>query len=196
MYQAHNHVLSPFCFSHFPCNCTNRMLLSTEQHMHCRPNVYSRCWWSTNNICPSLPLPPPPPFLFFPSLHGSTPALPLPFLLPYPPFFPTHTQHTVPPALPSDVRVSNTTSSQVQVTWSLTHQHVDERAESLTVTVTFSNGTIAQQYQLEGSATQHTVDTVPGMEYRVTVSASNQDGTNTTDPVSFRTQAGGEFCHY
>ena len=84
----------------------------------------------------------------------------------------------------------------MQVTWSLTHQHADERAESLTLTITFSNETIDQQYQLEDSTTQHMVDTVPGMEYWVTVSASNQDGTNTTTPVPFRTQAGGEFCHY
>ena len=88
-----------------------------------------------------------------------------------------HTQHTVPPAVPSNVRVSiptNTTNSQVQVTWSLTHQHADERAESLTVTVESSNGTTAQQYQLEGNATQQMVDTVPGMEYEVTVSGWNQ----------------------
>ena len=81
----------------------------------------------------------------------------------------------------------------MQVTWSLTHQHADERAESLTLTVQFSNGTIAQQYQLEGNATQHTVDTVPGMEYRVTVSASNQDGTRTTDPVPFQTLPGRKY---
>ena len=84
----------------------------------------------------------------------------------------------------------------MQVTWTLTHQHADERAESLTLTVQFSNGTIAQQYQLEGSATQQMVDTVPGMEYQVTVSASNQDGTRTTDPVPFQTEPGGELCHY
>ena len=81
-----------------------------------------------------------------------------------------------PPTLPSNVRVSNITGFQVQVTWSLTHQHADERAESLTLTVLFANGTIAQQYQLEGDATQQVVDTVPGMEYQVTVSVFNQDG--------------------
>ena len=111
-----------------------------------------------------------------------------------------HTQHTVPPAVPSSVRVSiptNTTNSQVQVTWSLTHQHADERAESLTLTlIESSNGTIAQQYQLEGNATQQMVDTVPGMEYLVTVSASNQDGTNTTAPVPFRTSPGRKYTEY
>ena len=95
--------------------------------------------------------------------------------------------------------MSNTTSSQVQVTWSLTHQHPDERAEFLTLKVQFSNGTIAQQFQLEGNVTQQMVDTVPGMEYRATMSASNQYGTRTTDPVPFWTQAGGKFallnCH-
>ena len=108
-----------------------------------------------------------------------------------PPPFPS--SHTVPPALPSNVQVSNTTSSQVQVTWSLTHQHVDERAKSLTLTVMFSNGTIAQQYQLEGNATQQMVDTVPGMEYQVTVSVFNQYGTNTTDPVPFQTPPGRKY---
>ena len=107
-----------------------------------------------------------------------------------------HMQHTVPPALPSNVRVSNTTSSQVQVTWSLTHQHPDERAESLTLTVESSNGTIAQHYQLEGNATQQMVDTVPGMEYLVTVSAFNQDGTDTTAPVPFRTSPGRKYTEY
>ena len=111
------------------------------------------------------------------------------------PFSSSHTQHTVPPALPSHVRVSNTTSSQVQVTWSLTHQHADERAKSLMVMVLFSNGTVSQQYQLEGSATQQMVDTVPGIEYRVTVSASNQDGTRTTDPVPFQTYPGRKHLH-
>ena len=111
-----------------------------------------------------------------------------------------HTQHTVPPAVPSNVRVSiptNTTNSQVQVTWSLTHQHADERAESLTLTlIESSNGTTAQQYQLEGNATQQMVDTVPGMEYWVTVSASNQDGTRTTDPVPFWTSPGCKYTEY
>ena len=108
---------------------------------------------------------------------------------------PFPSSHTVPPALPSNVRVSNITSSQVQVTWSLTHQHVDERAKSLMLIVQFSNGTIAQQYQLEGNATQQMVDTVPGMEYRVIISASNQDGTRTTDPVPFQTHPGRKHLH-
>ena len=99
----------------------------------------------------------------------------------------------VPPTLPSNVRVSNAASSQVQVTWSLTHQHADERAESLTLMVRFSNGTISQQYQLEGNATQQMVDTVPGMEYLVTVSVFNQDGTRTTDPVPFQTPPGRKY---
>ena len=108
---------------------------------------------------------------------------------------PFPSSHTVPPALPSNVRVSNITSSQVQVTWSLTHQHVDERAKSLMLIVQFSNGTIAQQYQLDGNATQQMVDTVPGMEYRVIISASNQDGTRTTDPVPFQTHPGRKHLH-
>ena len=84
------------------------------------------------------------------------------------------------------------------VTWSLTHQHADERAESLTLTVQFSNETIAghQEYQLEGNATQHMVDTVPGMEYLVTVSVFNQDGSNTTDPVPFWTSPGRKYTEY
>ena len=61
------------------------------------------------------------------------------------------------------------------------------------VMVLFSNGTIAQQYQLEGNATQQMVDTVPGIEYRVTVSVSNQDGTNTTAPVPFQTAPGRKY---
>ena len=81
----------------------------------------------------------------------------------------------------------------MQVTWSLTHQHADERAESLTLTVLFSNGTIAQQYRLDGDVTQQMVDTVPGMEYRVTVSVYNEDGTNTTDPVPFQTPPGRKY---
>ena len=64
------------------------------------------------------------------------------------------------------------------------------------LTVLFSNGTIAQQYQLEGNATQQMVDTVPGMEYRVTVSVYNQDGTNTTDPVPFQTSPGRKCAEY
>ena len=40
------------------------------------------------------------------------------------------------------------------------------------------------------------VDTVPGMEYRVAVSVFNQDGTNTTDPVSFQTPPGRKYAEY
>jgi len=81
----------------------------------------------------------------------------------------------------------------VQITWSLTTQHPDEEAETLTLKLEFVNGTLVEQYSLAGDVTQRRVNTIPGMEYRVTLTASNQDGTRTADPVPFQTPAGGGF---
>ena len=97
------------------------------------------------------------------------------------------------PAIPADLNVTNVTASQAQITWSLTTQHPDEEAETLRLALEFLNGTLAEQYSLAGNATQQRVNTIPGMEYRVTLTASNQDGTRTADPVPFQTPAGGGY---
>ena len=89
--------------------------------------------------------------------------------------------------------MTNITTSQAQITWSLTTQHPDEEAETLRLALEFLNGTLAEQYSLAGNATQQRVNTIPGMEYRVTLTASNQDGTRTADPIPFQTPAGGGY---
>ena len=83
--------------------------------------------------------------------------------------------------------------SQAQITWSLANQHADEEAENLILVLEFLNGTLAEQYSLAGDVTQQRVTTIPGMEYRVTLTASNQDGTGTAGPVPFQTPAGGGY---
>jgi len=87
----------------------------------------------------------------------------------------------------------NVTRNQAQITWSLNTQHPDEEAETLTLTLEFVNGTLVEQHSLAGNSTQQRVNTIPGIEYRVTLTASNQDGTRTADPVRFQTPAGGGF---
>jgi len=96
----------------------------------------------------------------------------------------------VPPSTPSNVRALNVTRNQAQITWSLNTRHPDEEAETLTLMLEFVNGTLVEQYSLAGDVTQQRVNTIPGMEYRVTLTASNQDGTRTADPVLFQTPAG------
>ena len=96
--------------------------------------------------------------------------------------------HAVPPSVPAGPFISNITSSQARITWTLTNQTLDEGPDRLTLTVNYINNTQVRQYLLSADTGEMLVQSIaPGMEYLVTVSASNQDGTVTTDPVSFQT---------
>ena len=96
--------------------------------------------------------------------------------------------HAVLPSVPAGPFISDITSSQARVSWTLTNQTLDEGPNRLTLTVNYTNNLQLHQYLLSAGTVEMLVQSIdPGMEYLVTVSASNQDGTRTTDPVSFRT---------
>ena len=99
--------------------------------------------------------------------------------------------HAVPPSVPAGPFISDITSSQAHIRWRLTNQTLDEGSDRLTLTVNYANNTQVRQYSLLADTVEMLVQSItPGMEYLVTVSASNQDGTRTTDPVSFQTLPG------
>ena len=101
------------------------------------------------------------------------------------------------PATPSNVTASNTsTTDKVKITWSLTNQNADEAADSLTVTLQYSDRTLFEEYTLSGDETEISVDVGPGMDYWVSVSANNPDGTRTSTATPFRSQPAGEYTNY
>ena len=104
--------------------------------------------------------------------------------------------HAVPPSVPAGPFISNITSSQARITWTLTNQTLDEGADRITLTVNYVNNTQVHQYVLVADTVEFLLQSIaPGTEYRVTVSASNQDGTRITDPVSFQTLPGRKHLH-
>lgn len=104
---------------------------------------------------------------------------------------PICTWPAVPPSVPDGPVISDITSSQAKITWTLTNQTLDEGPDRLTLTVNYINNTQVRQYLLSADTGEMLVQSIaPGMEYLVTVSASNQDGTVTTDQVPFQTLPG------
>ena len=105
--------------------------------------------------------------------------------------------HAVPPSVPASPFISDITSSQALIRWRLTNQTLDEGPDRLTLTVNYANNTQVRQYSLSAGTVEMLVQSIiPGMEYLVTVSASNQDGTRTTDPVSFQTLPGRKYIGF
>ena len=97
----------------------------------------------------------------------------------------------VPPSVPTRPVISDITSSQAKITWTLTNQTLDEGPDRLTLIVSYINNTQVRQYLLSAGTVEMLVQSIaPGMEYLVTVAASNQDGTRTTDQVQFQTLPG------
>ena len=95
--------------------------------------------------------------------------------------------------MPDNVKVTNTASGEVKITWSLTNQNADEAADSLTVTLQYSDGTLFEEYKLSGDETEISVDVEPVMDYWVSVSAHNPDGTRTSTATPFQSEPVGEF---
>ena len=96
--------------------------------------------------------------------------------------------HAVLPSVPAGPYISDITSSQARISWTLTNRTLDEGPDHFTLTVNYINNTQVRQHSLSASTVEILVQSIdPGMEYLVTVSATNQDGTRTTAPVSFRT---------
>ena len=110
---------------------------------------------------------------------------------------PMCTWPAVPPSVPAGPVISDITSSQAKITWTLTNRTLDEGPDRLTLTVNYINNTQVRQYLLSAGTGEMLVQSIaPGMEYLVTVSASNQDGTRTTAPVPFQTLPGRKHMGY
>ena len=78
------------------------------------------------------------------------------------------------------------------VSWSLPQGiNDDERADLFTVSLNFTNGTIAQELALIGDADRADLSVVPGMGYIVAVTADSQDGSTVSDVMEFTTPPGG-----
>ena len=78
------------------------------------------------------------------------------------------------------------------VSWSLPQDiNEDERVDYFTVSLNFTNGTVAQERALNGDNRQAELSVVPGMSYVVAVTAHNQDGTTVSDVEEFTTPPGG-----
>ena len=110
---------------------------------------------------------------------------------------PMCTWPAVPPSVPTRPVISDITSSQAKITWTLTNQTLDEGPDRLMLTVNYINNTRVREYLLSAGTVEMLVQSiVPGMEYLVTVAASNQDGTRTTAPVPFQTLPGRKHMGY
>ena len=69
----------------------------------------------------------------------------------------------------------------------------DERVDYFTVSLNFTNGTVAQERELNGDDRQAELSVVPGMSYVVAVTAHNQDGSAESDVEEFTTSPGGMY---
>ena len=85
-----------------------------------------------------------------------------------------------------------------RVSWSLSQGiNEDERADHFTVSLNFTNGTVAQELARTGDTREVELSVVPGMRYVVAVTAYNQDGSTVSDVIEFTTPSGGKsICHY
>ena len=102
---------------------------------------------------------------------------------------------TVPPTMPGDFRVeqSSITSVFARIRWTITNQTQDEGAETLTLLLTYSNMSLVQEIILPGDATLVALDLIPGTEYTVRLRAENPSGMVITDAVPFTTLTGSKY---
>lgn len=78
------------------------------------------------------------------------------------------------------------------VSWSLPQgNNEDERADYFTVSLNFTNGTVAQELMSTGDVREVELSVVPGMSYVVAVTAHNQDGLTVSNVQEFTTPPGG-----
>ena len=102
---------------------------------------------------------------------------------------------TVPPTMPGDFRVeqSSITSVFARIRWTITNQTQDEGAETLSLLLTYSNMSLVQEIVLPGDATLVALDLIPGTEYTVRLRAENPSGMVITDAVPFTTLTGSKY---
>ena len=82
------------------------------------------------------------------------------------------------------------------VSWSLPQNNEDQRADNYTVSLNFTNGTVAQERALNGDDSQTELSVVPGMGYVVAVIAHNVDGSTVSDVEEFITPPGGMITFF
>ena len=99
---------------------------------------------------------------------------------------------TVPPAVPSDVQITNVSSDAAIVSWARTSETTDDAADRITLSLRYLNESIAKELTLGGEVESHRIkNLVPGMSYTVSLAVHNQDGNNNTPLEPFETQPGG-----
>ena len=82
------------------------------------------------------------------------------------------------------------------VSWSLPQDiSEDEQVDNYTVSLNFTNGTVARERALNGDDREVELSVVPGMGYVVAVTAHNVDGLTVSDVEQFTTPPGGMFVH-
>lgn len=97
------------------------------------------------------------------------------------------------PAKPTNVSVTNLTSSHATLRWNLSIFIPDETPDSVRVTLLYSNGSTASAMPLNGTATMAVLKYLPGLDYQVNLMTKNMDGSVMAAPVSFRAPYGGEW---
>ena len=81
--------------------------------------------------------------------------------------------------------------------WTLTNQNEDEGADTLTIQLTYDNGTFFRNETFTGSDSQRRVhNLIPGINYTALLVAKNVDGTTTVGPIPVQTLVGSEFFHF
>lgn len=99
---------------------------------------------------------------------------------------------TVLPALPSGITVGRISSQTARISWSFTHQTVDQMVDHLVVRVLFiDSNSVADTIELPGSSREVTLrNLVPATDYYVVITSYSRDGQRRADPVIFATLGG------
>lgn len=98
------------------------------------------------------------------------------------------TLSTVPPAKPEISVLEPYTT----VSWSLPQDiSEDERVDYFTLSLNFTNGTVAEERALNGDERGAELSVVPGMNYVVAITAHNRDGETKSIEERFTTPPGG-----
>ena len=97
----------------------------------------------------------------------------------------------VPPSLPANLAATEVNFTATRVTWALTNPTADAGADTLTLTVRYSE--TIDEYLLAGNETALLIAVIPGTEYEFALTARNQDGSATTQPALYQTPPGGNY---
>lgn len=99
---------------------------------------------------------------------------------------------SIPPATPTNLSAEQFST---RLTWSLTNVTSDDSADNLTIKVSYKNGSLAMNRQVNGDVRELQLSLIPGQSYLVEISAQNQDGIAVSEEYAFQTLPGG-MCGY